>query len=344
MSKGISHLAPQKATETPNSATDNPAHSPPKVFISHAGEDRERFVKRFAERLRARGVDAWASFWEINPGDSLVDKIFEGGLKDCQAFIVVLSHNSFNKPWVREELDAGIVRKIEKRTKLIAVRLDGCEVPECLKHIVWQDVRNIEAYDAEFERVLNSIFGVYDKPAVGDGPKYTRPDVLQLGDLTRIDSVIFESACRMALAGDNPLINSDPLIDELKPQGISEAQIIETLEILDSRSYIELHRTIGPPHVDAFSVRILGFDHYVRATIPDFNRIVGDVVRMLVREESMSHRGIAQELNQPTFLIEHVFRLLESNGFIKYGESIGGGLHMDVFWVSPELRRKLEQS
>jgi hypothetical protein len=212
------------------------------------------------------------------------------------------------------------------------------------EHIVWQDVKNTEAYDAEFERILNAIFSVYDKPPVGERPAYTRPDVLQIADLTRIDSVIFESACRMALEGDNPLINSDPLIAALLPQGISEAQIIETQEILESRGYIELHRTIGPPHVDAFSVRTFGFDQYVRAAMPEFNKICTDVVGMLVREESMSHRGIAQELNRPTFLIEHVFRLLGSNGLIKYGESIGGGLHMDVFWVSPELKRKLEQS
>jgi hypothetical protein len=132
MTKEISDLPPQKATEAPNSITADLADSAPKIFISHAGEDRERFVRRFAERLRAKGVDAWVSFWEINPGDSLVDKIFEEGLKDCQAFLLVLSHNSFNKSWVREELDAGMVRKIEKQTKLIAVRLDGCEVPECL--------------------------------------------------------------------------------------------------------------------------------------------------------------------------------------------------------------------
>jgi hypothetical protein len=31
----------------------------PKVFISHASEDKERFVLAFAERLRASGVDAW---------------------------------------------------------------------------------------------------------------------------------------------------------------------------------------------------------------------------------------------------------------------------------------------
>lgn len=101
---------------------------------------------------------------------------------------------------------------------------------------------------------------------------------------------------------------------------------------------------MGPPHVYFFSVRTFGFDQYVRAAVPEFNRILTDVARMLVRGESMSHRGIAQELSQPTFLIEHVFRVLELNGLIKYAESHGGGLHMDVMWVSPELRRKLEQS
>jgi len=58
----------------------------------------------------------------------------------------------------------------------------------------------------------------------------------------------------------------------------------------------------------------------------------------------VSHRGVAQELNQPTFLDEHVFRRLESNGLIKWGESLHGGLHMDVFWVLPELKRKLERN
>jgi len=63
---------------------------------------------------------------------------------------------------------------------------------------------------------------------------------------------------------------------------------------------------------------------------------------MLVRG-STSHRGIAQELEQPPFLIEHIFRVLGSHGLIKYAESMGGGLHMDAYWVSPELKRNLEQ-
>lgn len=54
-----------------------------KVFVSHASEDKERFVNEFATKLRVNGIDAWLDKWEMLPGDSLVDKIFEEGFKEC---------------------------------------------------------------------------------------------------------------------------------------------------------------------------------------------------------------------------------------------------------------------
>lgn len=57
----------------------------PKVFVSHASEDKDRFVLRFAERLRQKGIDAWLDKWEMLPGDSLVDKIFVEGIKEEKA-------------------------------------------------------------------------------------------------------------------------------------------------------------------------------------------------------------------------------------------------------------------
>ena len=47
----------------------------PKIFLSHASEDKDRFVVEFARRLRENGVDAWLDQWEMKPGDSLVDMI-----------------------------------------------------------------------------------------------------------------------------------------------------------------------------------------------------------------------------------------------------------------------------
>jgi len=40
-----------------------------KVFMSHASEDRERFVLPFATRLRARGLGIWVDRWEMLPGE-----------------------------------------------------------------------------------------------------------------------------------------------------------------------------------------------------------------------------------------------------------------------------------
>jgi hypothetical protein len=57
-----------------------PSDAAPKLFISHASEDKARFVLPFAEGLRADGIDAWVDRWEIRPGDSLVQKIFDEGI------------------------------------------------------------------------------------------------------------------------------------------------------------------------------------------------------------------------------------------------------------------------
>ena len=317
----------------------------PKVFVSHASEDRERFVEGFAKRLRENGVDAWTSFWEMNPGDSLVDKIFGEGLGNCDAMIVVLSEKSVNKKWVREELNAGMVKRIEENTKLIPLRLDGCEVPECLKSTVWQEIPDLQRCDEQFDHILSAIFGMYERPPLGSAPEYVEPEVLAIGDLSRVDSIIFEAACRKLLEQpDNSFIEPDWLIAAMGEKGISETQIMETQEVLEGRGYVKVSRTIGPHRLYEFTITTFGFDQFVRTGIPDYGEISAAVAARLVRNEDMNSRFMAQTLGQPLPLIEHIFRSLESNSLIKYSESIGGGLHMDVYSVSPELRRKLEGS
>jgi TIR domain len=250
----------------------------PRPFISHAHADKDRFVLDFAKRLRNKGVDAWVDSWEMLPGDSLVDKIFNEGLKSCTAFIVVLSKNSVNSRWVREELNAGIVKRIEDNTKLIPIRLDGCEVPAALKDTLWINVPDITAYEREFEQVVNAVYGQYSKPPLGAAPAYVRPDVLQMDGLTPIDSVIFEHACKTAIEqGHSALISGARLVSELEPLGISEKQIMETEEILEGRLYIEVLRVMGPLHAYDFSISSYGFDQFVQAAIPDYGELCASV-------------------------------------------------------------------
>ena len=95
----------------------------PKVFVCHAGEDKD-FATRLGERLRASGVDVFVDKWEILPGDKMIQKIFGEGIPQARAFIIILSRKSVTKPWVQEELDAGLVLRIEKRMKVIPIRIE----------------------------------------------------------------------------------------------------------------------------------------------------------------------------------------------------------------------------
>lgn len=318
-------------------------NAPPKAFISHAHADKERFVVSFATRLRSNGVDAWVDQWEMNPGDSLVDKIFEEGLKNCAAMIVVLSQHSVSSKWVREELNAAVVRKIENATRLVPVRLDACEVPECLKHCIWQNVPDPKNYDAEFKRILNAIFGQYEKPVIGPAPPHIVEEGPTFSGIARIDAVILKAICRITIESEMPFVQPDALTEKMAVVGITEAEIIETQEVLEGKGILELSRTMGPPHVNFMKVTPLGFDLFAHACIPDYSKLCADVGRSLVRQEHMTNGSLAQELKIPLRVVDHILEALRYNGLIKYAESIAGRLCIDVYWVSPELRRKLEE-
>jgi hypothetical protein len=321
----------------------------PRVFICHATEDKDRFVVRFAERLRAKGIDVWLDLWEMLPGDKLVDKIFNHGLKPSDVVIVVLSNVSVQKPWVQKELNTAVVKNIEDKTRLIPVRLDGCEIPECLRDTLYQAVNDPNNYDDEFDRIVSAIYGQYDKPPLGSRPVYTDPDVLQLDDLCRNDSLFLAEACRIALEQGHPtILDPDRLAATLSTKGMSEQDMMESQDVLTNRYYIKTHRTMGPPHVYVFSIKTAGFRLFAEAGgILEYGKKITDVARMLV-EEVLINRDIAENtsvestLKFPAMVVEHIFERLQDSGLIKYETSMGGRLFMHVYWVSPELRRKLE--
>jgi hypothetical protein len=120
------------------------------VFISYARKDKERFVLEFARRLRAHGVDAWIDVWEMLPGDSLVDKVFEEGIKNARAMIIVLSKNSVNRPWVREELNYAFLKRLGGKLRTTPVVIDECEIPEALRSTLWEKIHDSKSYDEEF--------------------------------------------------------------------------------------------------------------------------------------------------------------------------------------------------
>ena len=73
-------------------------------FICHASEDKEIFVNKLADRLKAEGFNSWYDDFVLKWGDSLLRKVQEGLIKSRYG-IVILSHNFFSKKWPQDELD-----------------------------------------------------------------------------------------------------------------------------------------------------------------------------------------------------------------------------------------------
>jgi hypothetical protein len=87
------------------------------LFISHASEDKDAFVRPLAEALKSAGYGVWFDEYELTLGDSLLGKIDEG-LKKADYGVVVLSKSFFAKDWPKRELD-GLIALEKENKKLI---------------------------------------------------------------------------------------------------------------------------------------------------------------------------------------------------------------------------------
>ena len=313
----------------------------PKVFVSHASEDKDRFVLNFAKRLRTDyGIDAWVDKWEMLPGDSLVDKIFSEGLKEAQAIIIVLSKNSINKPWVKEEINASFVKRVSGGCKLIPVVLDNCEVPECLQSTVWQPINDVDNYDDELSRIVHAIYGTTDKPLIGQQPRYVSSVIDVYPSLTKTDSIIFNSSCELAISKNSIYqIGRDNILNKVKQYDINMAELNESLDILDRHGYIKAFKVMSGA-IPVFNITTFGMGQYIRQNVSDFDGII-KAVSYKILNESKGNLEIAEDLGIPIVLINQVYYFLQSKGLMKLTETLTGGILIRD--VSPEFRRWLEQ-
>ena len=78
------------------------------VFISHASEDKDDFVRHLADRLRRTGLRVWFDEFTLTVGDSLRRSI-DRGLTRSRYGIVVVSPNFLQKNWPQRDL-MGLLR------------------------------------------------------------------------------------------------------------------------------------------------------------------------------------------------------------------------------------------
>jgi hypothetical protein len=141
----------------------------PRAFLSYAGPDRP-VAQTIAEALQAKGVDTWWAGWSLEAGHSLRQEI-DKGLDACTHFIVLLTPQSIERPWVKEEMDAGLVLHVEGKCRFIALRheLPASDLPPLLRGKVSPSLD--EDFEGAIAQTINDIHGITKKPPLGAPPR-----------------------------------------------------------------------------------------------------------------------------------------------------------------------------
>ncbi len=142
----------------------------PKVFLSYAFDDSS-LASLIAHALQAAGIETWWAEWEMGPGDSIRRKI-DAGLGNCTHFIVLLTPNSIDRPWVQEEIDAGFVMAVDKQCKFIPLRnhLAISALPPLLRPRLSPEIDDAAT---NLSSLISFIHGVSVKPPLGPAPTAT---------------------------------------------------------------------------------------------------------------------------------------------------------------------------
>jgi hypothetical protein len=144
------------------------------VFICHASEDKDSFVRPLSKELSSRGLRVWYDEFSLKLGDSLRRSI-ELGLTKSRFGIVVLSLAFFNKEWPQKELDGLIALEFSGRKVILPIwhKIDQYSILKyspiladrvavnsslCIEHVVSELLKVVKPRD-EYEKLLSNTMG-----------------------------------------------------------------------------------------------------------------------------------------------------------------------------------------
>lgn len=90
------------------------------IFISHASEDKDDFVRPLAEYLKSKSIKVWYDEFTLKVGDSL-RKSIDKGLINSRFGTIVLSSSFFSKNWTQYELDAMVAKEMEGHKMILPI-------------------------------------------------------------------------------------------------------------------------------------------------------------------------------------------------------------------------------
>jgi len=112
-----------------------------KVFISHRGADIIE-AEKLALDIKKHGHDVWLDEWEINLGDSIIQKMNDG-LEGSVFVVLCFSAYGVLSPWISREWYSALARQLNgENIKLLPVKLTGGTPPPILADIKYADLIN----------------------------------------------------------------------------------------------------------------------------------------------------------------------------------------------------------
>ncbi|MEU1616185.1 toll/interleukin-1 receptor domain-containing protein [Streptomyces sp. NPDC005722] len=90
------------------------------LFISHASEDKDAFVRPLVAELRQLDIDVWYDEYSLSIGDSLSASI-DMGLRDSKFGAVILSPNFLKKPWPEYEFRSLVALETGRDKRILPI-------------------------------------------------------------------------------------------------------------------------------------------------------------------------------------------------------------------------------
>jgi len=127
---------------------------PQKLFLCHASQDKY-FVRQVRNDLADAGHSTWMDEFEIQVGDSIVDKI-NSATESTDGILLFISNASNASAWAKKEWQSALAKYLRLgRPKIYPIRIEDCEVPSIIADIRYADFA--DSYKDGLESLLVSL-------------------------------------------------------------------------------------------------------------------------------------------------------------------------------------------
>lgn len=138
-------------------------------FISYTHAD-ERWAVWIAWQLEEADYSVYLQAWDFVPGSNWMNMMTQG-IQRAERTIPVLSHAYLDSVWGKAEWQAALRRDPEGlKRRLIPVRVEDCERPELLEHVV-----SVDLFDLPEDETAGRLLAGVEAALGGRGKPATRP-------------------------------------------------------------------------------------------------------------------------------------------------------------------------